>query len=197
MESELVAAAFEDDVFLRSRCRLNRVGGRLPTEAVMVLFRTFYCEVLHRQGLHHKLAGFAFGHESSEGFVDRASDRESESGIKAVLHVGEVLMAHKLYKRRGHFRDACLDIRLVPHGAACPPGFVCLADVACDLAHHHIGEHSGVDARCAVLVAVASVGEINAERAHKAVVGAFSGIGMQCEADIDRNVEAFGIGQHA
>ena len=96
-----VAAAFEDDVFLRSRCRLNRVGGRLPTEAVMVLFRTFYCEVLHRQGLHHKLAGFAFGHESSEGFVDRASDRESESGIKAVLYAGEVLMAHKLYKRRG------------------------------------------------------------------------------------------------
>ena len=197
VESELSLAAFVDDVFLGFGSLLQRVVGRAPRQLVMSFLLALDGEVLHRQRLYHYLAALALGHEAGYGLVDGAPHEKFERGIESVTHVAEVLMAHQLDKGSGHFRHTGLDIRLVPHRAACPVGLIGLADVGGDLAHQHVGEHSRVDARGAVYIGVAPIGVIDAECAHYGVVDFLSGIGMKGHGDIYRYLEAVSAGKHS
>ena len=163
----------------------------------MVLFGTLDSEILDGQGLNHQFAVLALGQEAGYALVDGTAYGETELGIKAILHVGEVLVAHQLYQRGGHLGHTRLDIRLVPHGAACPARFPFAAHVLGNLLHHHVGEHSRIDSRRAVGVCGAVLREVDSQRAHKRVVGPLAGVGMEREGHVDGQVQALAAGEHA
>ena len=110
VEPEVSLRALHDNVPVGHGGGLERIRSRLPTQPVMVLLCAFYCEILHGERLNHELAVLALGKEPGDALVYGASYRKTERRVETIPHIGEVLMAHKLDKRCGHFRHACLDI---------------------------------------------------------------------------------------
>ncbi len=141
-ESGYALGALIDYVSVGHCRRLKLVGTGRPRETVFHCAGTPDGEIGHGERLNHHLARLALAYETRQPLVDGSADKEAEIRVKPIFHVAEILMRHKLDQRRGHFRDPCLDIRLVPHRASCPPRLHALADISCYLAHHKVGEHA-------------------------------------------------------
>ena len=113
------------------------VGG-IPIEQIVALAALADGKVLDRQGLHHIGAMVALGDELQHTFIDSAAHIEAEHRVKAVFHIGEVLMRQQLHEHGGYLGHTRLIVTLVPHAAARPIGFPLGADVLDNLGREQV-----------------------------------------------------------
>ena len=132
----------------------------------------------------------ALGDELQHTFIYGTAHVEAEHRVKAVLHVGKILVREQLHQHSGHLGNSGLIIALVPHAAARPVGFPLGADVLDNLGREQIAVAARQLTRCAVGILAeflaAAVGAIDEQRAHNLVVGGATSIGVQTERNIHR-----------
>ena len=175
--------------------RLERVGRGTPAEAVVGNAGFRDGKAARSKRLHHKFAAVAVSDEFEHTFVDGTRHGKSEFWIKAVFHVGEILMRQQLEQHGRHFRHTCFEIALVPHAAAGPVRFELRTHVVGYIAQHEVCEVARSHSRGTVAEHVAGRA-VYAERTYYAVVECGSGICVESETQIHGHAETLAFRQH-
>ncbi|GFI51869.1 hypothetical protein IMSAGC021_00159 [Muribaculaceae bacterium] len=143
------------------------------------------------QWLYHVGHTVFFMEVFQNAFIDGSADGETECGVEAIAHVGEVLMAQKLDQHCGHFGVHHLAIRLVTQFAAGP----CRLVEGLDVTDNLVGDHVGIAARGGAGLATTQTrafGVDNRHRAHSlSGIRCGAGVGMECKREVNGNSEAF------
>ena len=182
-ETAVIQAGIEE-IGLGLGRRLQGIGHRQPAEAGRAFFRP-ECdgEGADRQRLHDEGTLVQVGEELEHALVDGTADREAESRVEAIAHVGEVLMGQELQQDAGDAGGPALAVGAVPDPAPAPGRIILAADVPHDLALDQVRIMAGDSAVLAVrqfVLAFAEAG-VDGQGADGTVVGRGSGVGMEGE----------------
>ena len=138
LEGAVQTHAFTHDIARGIGIVAQVVVGGIPVEQVTPLLALADGKVLDGQGLHDVGAVVTLGDELQHTFIDRAAHVETEHRVKAVFHVGKVLVRQQLHEYGGHLGHSRLIVAPVPHATARPVGFPLGADVLDNLAREQV-----------------------------------------------------------
>ena len=125
----------------------------------------------------------ALGYELEHALVDGTTHIETEGRVKAIFHVGKVLVRQQLEQHGRHFRNTSLVVRCVAQSAPSPVRFIFCTNVVANLFHDKVGVEARKLARCTILVSAKRLavlhGAIDAQCANDTIIVGRSGIGVE------------------
>ena len=200
LETAIQANALTHDIGSGVGILALSVGGGFPREQIMVLVGLADGKAVDRQRLHHIGAVIALGDELQHTFIYSTAHVKAEHRVKAVFHVGKVLVREQLHEHSRYLGHTGLVVTLVPHAAARPVGLPLGADVLDNLGREQVAvaarQFTGRAVGILAELLATAVGAIDEQGTHDFVIGGAAGIGVQAEGDVHRHLQAATVGQH-